>query len=232
MTEIKILESFELEIAKLNNTAEKPVTDDSLFWLNQAVDIFVKQRFCGDDKANPSSFEQSEKRRKDLINLTRTTNFKGDKLVLIDSPETYSKYKVAYPEDFLFVINEDVQISDLEGNHKLDTCVFECTKDSYMYRITNSLTDFHYRFHKARPLRVRTNTGCLLYTDKKYNIDIYKLGYIKKPNKITLDNPFNEYTDFDDTIMPEIIKIAAKMYLENTKDQRYQTIINEVNTQE
>ena len=54
MTEIKILESFELEIAKLNNAAEKPVTDDSLFWLNQAVNIFVKQRFCGDDKANPS----------------------------------------------------------------------------------------------------------------------------------------------------------------------------------
>lgn len=32
--------------------------------------------------------------------------------------------------------------------------------------------------------------------------------------------------------MPEIIKTAAQMYIENKSDQRYQTLSNEVNTQE
>ena len=101
-----------------------------------------------------------------------------------------------------------------------------------MYRVTNSLTDFHYRYHRARPLRVRTTNGCLLLTDKNYNIDKYVLGYLRKPKEITLDNPDDEYQDFEDIVMYEIIKIAAQMYLENKGDKRYQTISHEVITQE
>ena len=101
-----------------------------------------------------------------------------------------------------------------------------------MYRVNNSLTDFHYRFHRARPLRVRNSNGCMLLTDKQYKINKYSLGYLRKPTEITLDNPYDEYEDFEDIIMPEIIKIAAQMYLENKKDERYKTITQEVNTQE
>lgn len=69
-------------------------------------------------------------------------------------------------------------------------------------------------------------------TDKNYKIHSYTLGYLRKPNEITLEKPFEEYTDFEDIIMPEIIKIAAQMYLENKKDERYRTITAEVSTQE
>lgn len=100
----------------------------------------------------------------------------------------------------------------------MNTCVFECTADSFMYRVNNSLTDFHYRYKRARPLRIRTNDGCELLTDKNYIIKEYKLGYLRKPKEITLDNPFDEYTDFEDIIMPEIIKIAAQMFIENKGD--------------
>ena len=129
-------------------------------------------------------------------------------------------------------VNEDVVISDLDGENKINTCMFECTQDSFMYRVNNSLTDFHYRFHRARPLRVRNSNGCMLLTDKQYKISEYSLGYLRKPTEITLDNPYDEYEDFEDIIMPEIIKIAAQMYLENKKDERYKTITQEVNTQE
>jgi len=78
-----------------------------------------------------------------------------------------------------------------------------------MYRVNNSLTDFHYRFHRARPLRIRHDNGCELLTDKQYKIWRYTLGYLRKPKEITLENPFDEYTDFEDIVMPEIIKIAA-----------------------
>jgi hypothetical protein len=109
----------------------------------------------------------------------------------------------------MFVLNEDVVISDLNGGHAMDTCVFECTADSFMYRINNKLTDFHYRFHRARPLRVRTKDGFRLLTDKNYKIKTYTLGYLKVPEEITNEDPFKDYKDFEDYIWLEIVKIAA-----------------------
>lgn len=114
----------------------------------------------------------------------------------------------------------------------MNTCIFECTADSFMYRINNSLTDFHYRYHRARPLRIRTNDGFRLLTDKKYKIDSYTVGYLKVPTEITNENPLTEYNDFEDHIWFEITKIAAQMYIENQSDPRYKTITNEVLTQE
>lgn len=228
MKYIDILVGFETEIGLINDIVNKPATDDSLFWLNQAVAKFIKLRFNG-DFAHKMGYEQTEKRREDLINLYSVKTYR---------PETYSvhpsywQYDIEYPTDFLYLLNEDVIISDNNNKNKMDTCVFECTQDSFMYRVTNSLTDFHYRYKKARPLRIRTVEGCQLLTDKNYKIKEYKLGYLKQPKEITLDNPYDEYTDFPDSVMPEIIKMAAQMYLENTSSQRYQTISQEVLTQE
>ena len=231
MKYIDILANFEREIGLLDNSVDKPSTDDSLFWLNQAVAKFYKQRFNG-DFIHDTSYEQTEKRREDLINLYKSIQYSKDDMTIDQSQPSYDSFKVVYQKDFQFALNEDVIISDKNGEHKMNTCMFECTSDSFMYRVNNSLTDFHYRFHRARPLRVRLKDGCLLLTDKQYDVDTYVLGYLRKPKEITLDNPFDEYDDFQDIIIPEIIKIAAQMYLENKKDERYKTITQEVVTQE
>lgn len=231
MKNIDILANFEREINLIDNAVEKPSTDDSLFWLNQGVAKFTKERFNG-DFIHRTSYEQNEKRRTDLINLFKSKKYDRWDAEHISEHPSYDEYHIEYPEDFLFSLNEDVVISDTSDNHQMDTCVFECTQDSFMYRITNSLTDFHYKYHRARPLRIRDSKGCTLMTDKNYKIHSYTLGYLRKPNEITLEKPFEEYTDFEDIIMPEIIKIAAQMYLENKKDERYRTITAEVSTQE
>ena len=132
----------------------------------------------------------------------------------------------------MFVLNEDVVISDTDDNNLMDTCVFECTADNFMYRINNSLTDFHYRHHRARPLRVRTKDGFRLLTDKKYKIHGYTLGYLKVPEEIIGNDPEKDYNDFEYHTWVEIIKIAAQMYIENQSDPRYKTISAEVLTQE
>lgn len=231
MTNIEILTAFETEINQLNNELTKPSTDDSLFWLNQSVNKFVKIRFNG-DFIHREGYEQTEKRRNDLIKLFKTVTYDDEDMIKDISFASYDQYSIQYPKDFLYALNEDVVIADVDGNHKMDTCVFECTQDSFMYRINNSLTDFHYRFHRARPIRTRNKTGCLLLTDKKYIIKQYTLGYLRQPDEITLQDPYNQYLDFDDSTMYEIIKIAAQMYLENIKDQRYQTITSEIISQE
>lgn len=231
MTNIQILSAFEREINQIDDTLNKPATDDSLYWLNQAIYKFCKTRFNG-NAPHFTSYEQNEKRTKDLINLFVSNDL--DLSSVDESRATYNKYTVTYPENMMFVLNEDVVIDSVDGGHELDTSVFECTADSFMYRVNNTLTDFHYRHYKARPLRVKTQTGCDLLTDKKYKITKYTLGYLRNPNKISLDDPKAEYSDFPDVIMPEIIKIAAQMYIESQipMQQRYQTISNEVNTQE
>lgn len=229
MKYIDILEAFETEIGVVNQV-EKPLTSDSLFWLNQAVDKFVKLRF-NTDQVHRTSYEQNEKRRNDLINLYKTTKY--TQFSIDDNNPKYDKYIVEnYPDDFLFSLNEDAIITDNKGNNPYSTSIFECTSDSFMYRVTNSLTDFHYKYGEARPLRVCTDKGCYLLTDKNYKIKEYVLGYLRTPNKITLSTPFEEYTDFDNITIPEIIKIAAQMYLENTGNPRYKSITQEVMTQE
>lgn len=231
MRYIDILVSLEREINKFDNPVDKPSTDESLFWLNQAVAKFIKLRFNG-DLIHKTSYEQNEKRRTDLINLYVNKSYDKFDMNKDISEPSYDSFTIKYPDDFMFSINEDVVISDTNDQNKMNTCMFECTQDSFMFRVTNSLTDFHYRYHRARPLRIRNNDGCVLLTDKNYNIYKYTLGYLRKPTEITLENPFDEYKDFEDIIMPEIIKIAAQMYLENKKDERYKTITQEVITQE
>lgn len=231
MTNIQILAAFEREINQIDDVLNKPATDDSLYWLNQAVYKFCKTRFNG-NAPHFTSYEQNEKRTKDLVNLFVSSDL--DLSSVDESRATYNKYKLTYPEKMMFVLNEDVVIDSINGGHELDTSVFECTADSFMYRVNNTLTDFHYRHYKARPLRVKTQNGCNLLTDKKYKITKYTLGYLRNPNKISLEKPKEEYSDFSDVIMPEIIKMAAQMYIESQipMQQRYQTISNEVNTQE
>ena len=237
MKGVDILASFELEIAKINDILQKPLTDDSLYWINQAIMKFVKDRFNG-NAPKRTSYEQNEKRTLDLINLLREKEYELDSAT-DDSHINYDVYEYDYPDGseegvdkMLYVLNEDVVISDLNDQNLMDTCVFECTADNFMYRINNSLTDFHYRHHRARPLRVRTKDGFRLLTDKNYKIKKYTLGYLKVPEEITSQDPFKDYKDFEDNIWAEIIKIAAQMYVENQGDQRYNTLTNEVLTQE
>lgn len=229
MRGIDIIAAFELEINKMDDALSKPDTDDSLYWINQGIMKFVKDRFNG-DAPKRTSYEQNEKRTRDLVLLLR--EYKPE------TPETntqyhdYNYYEYNYPDDMMFALNEDVTISDNSGQNIVDTCVFECTADSFMYRINNSLTDFHYRHHRARPLRIRTANGFRLLTDKNYQINSYTLGYIKVPTEITNEDPEIDYPEFKDYTWLEIVKIAAQMYIENQSDPRYKTITNEVLTQE
>lgn len=228
MRGIDLIAGFELEINKLDNSLEKPVTDDSLYWLNQAAVKFAKDRFNG-NAPKRTSYEQNEKRTRDLINLLKEQSYETPEVVKHNS---YDSYEYEYPNDMMYVLNEDVTISNNSGNYVMDTCVFECTADSFMYRINNSLTDFHYRYHRARPLRIRTKDGFRLLTDKNYRINSYTLGYLKVPKEITNNNPYEDYTDFEYHTWLEIIKIAAQMYVENQSDPRYKTLTAEVLTQE
>lgn len=245
MKRLSILTAFEREINKLDDAINKPYTDDSLYWLNQAIAKFVKERFNG-NAPHYTSYEQNEKRLRDLIGLEKRETLVPTQLSFPSETqgEGYLQFVYKEPEDLMFTLQDRVTINDLGGGYPYTTATFECTNDSLMYRMTNSLTDFHYKHHKARPLRLRTREAIegsdelqnvvILYTDGKYVVDNYVITYLRKPQVLTDENPEKnpEYTDFNDHVWLEIIKIAAQMYVENQSDPRYKTLTNEVLTQE
>ena len=110
MRGIDIIAAFELEINKLDDSINKPVTDDSLYWINQGVMKFTKERFNG-NAPKRTSYEQNEKRTRDLINLLKESKLDAMK---IDDHSSYVSYEYVYPEDMLYVLNEDVEISNLD----------------------------------------------------------------------------------------------------------------------
>ena len=74
MRNIDILVGLEREINKFDSQLDKPSTDESLFWLNQAVGKFIKLRF-NSDLVHGTSYEQNEKRRTDLIKLYKQKTY-------------------------------------------------------------------------------------------------------------------------------------------------------------
>lgn len=242
MKRLDILAAYEVEIDKIDDAINKPVTDDSLYWLNQAVSKFMKERFNG-NAPHFTSYEQNEKRTKDLHRLYKRVLLQEEPIVddIWPNRNQYEAQLYTWPKDLLYILNEDVVIGGKDSENLYDTSVFECTADNFMYRVTNSLTDFHYNHNKARPLRVRAGEAkdgsqkVVLLNDKKYNVRNYWISYLRKPEKLTNENPDDanvEYNDFDDSVWFEIIKIAAQMYVENKAEPRYRTLTNEVLTQE
>lgn len=213
MTGRDLQKSFETRLWTIIPETEfeaKLDSDTIFYWINESAIKFAKDRFNG---YNPTktSYEQNEKRTRDLVNLYE------EKVSLTpieeETTETYDYKQYKYPEDLMFVLNEDVCISDNNDKHVLYTSVFECTADNFMYRINNSLTDFHYRYHKARPLRIRTQNGFRLLTDKNYKIHSYKLGYLRKPQKVDTNYDDKDCVDFQDYIWTEIVEQAVQMYI-------------------
>lgn len=230
MKYIDLQYAFETETASLDNyLTDKIPTYDILYWLNQAVYKFIKTRYNGNN-ALLTAFEQDEKRSRDLINL-----YKIEPIAITRTEKNkYTEFEGTFPDDVMFILDEYVEIYHMDTPEEVfPTEIFECTLDSYMYRITNTLTDFHWHNKRARPLRVRTTNGAKLLTDQQYEVFEYKIGYIREPQKITLDNPFEEYSEFPDYAQLEIVKLAAQMYVENSSNTaRYQTINNEVSQME
>lgn len=124
MKGIDLIAAFELEINKLDDALEKPVTDDSLYWINQAIMKFVKDRFNG-NAPKRTSYEQNEKRTRDLIKLLREDkstvilkyypDYNGPVdytfLSLTDSDETIQETKkyTATDIDLAFNLGDDIK---------------------------------------------------------------------------------------------------------------------------
>jgi hypothetical protein len=232
MTKVEILAAFETEVNVLNTQVAKPDTAVSVYFINAAIDKFVKTRYSGLN-VKGTGFEANQQRSDDLRTLIKTYQQQ-----FILHPNTY--YSVTLPSDYMYALGEETGIfSTTDSCWPLiddvpvvkPTDVLEATIENYNKLIENSLSEYHYKNRYAKPLRLRINDTVQLFTDGKYKVDYYKLTYLSKPITYSLVNPFDTYESLPEHTHQEICKMAAQLYIENQMPQanRYETISNEVN---
>lgn len=238
MKNIELLESFELEINKIDDNLTKPATRDSEYWLNRGLEKFWKTRYSGLNYKQ-QAFEQTEKRIDDLRTLIANKKYTAS-----DITSENNIYKVIIPEDYILLLGDTADIlpnsfnecwpKDNTGNYivkKTDT--LEATIETIDRQLSNSLSEYRLKYCSARPLRLIQNSQILLFTDDNYKVSQYRLVYLRRPKKINIHTaPYDEYTDLPEHTQSEIVKLAAKMYIENQANPRYNTYSNEVNEME
>lgn len=238
MKNIELLEAFELEINKLDDNLTKPATRDSEYWLNQGLEKFWKTRYSGINYKT-QAFEQTQKRVDDLRTLVKTKVYEGNDIFVGGDC-----YTVDLPNDYVILLGDTAGIApmddnecwelDNEGNYKVKkTDTLEATIETLDRQLANSLSEHRLKYCQARPLKLVHNNEVLLFTDGNYKVVYYRLVYLRRPEKIDIHtSPFDSYTDMPEHTHSEIVKLAAKMYIENQKDPRYTTLSNEVNEME
>ena len=184
MSPLEMQVSFELEINKIDSL-DKPLTVDVEYWLNTAQLIFVKTRYSGNNLTH-EGFEQSQKRIDDLTPLVTV-------LTISTSAGTDYKtntYTALLPADYMFTISEEVSIG---YNHPITSTptlkiqgITECTQDRYRQEIDNPMSQYHFHYLEARPLRLYVGDYVHLISDGNYTIPSYHLNYLRLPTDISI----------------------------------------------
>lgn len=232
MKYIELQEAFELEIDQIDNNETKPTTSDIAYWLTAGVDKFVNTRYSGINSKR-EAFEQTQKRIDDLRTLVTQKEYQ-----FVTYPQEYT---AELPADYKITVGETAVIfsdnlcwpkgpNGQPRTRHVD--VIECTVENIDQKLNNSLSEHRFNGTWARPLRLFMGDQVHLYTDGNYNIKNYILTYVRMPKVISLDNPYDEYTDMPEATHREIIKLAAELYLENKANPRYQSYMNEVSVME
>ena len=246
--------AFNIQLDKAESISHPAfLSKEKDYWINTAIRNLVKTRFSG---TNPlrKGFQQDQKRTDDLRFLVKTATYKflpegweevrdsyrlfknedDHNLVYVemrhdngDSTFTYSNY----PLDYWFAVGENISVyTDIDNLvTKLGTYdMTECTVDNITSHINNSLSDYHLRNNRAKPLRWISDGQIYIYKDTDYEVDNYQLVYLSKPEVFerratgTDINEDFEYTGMPEHLHDEIVAYAVRLALGSIGDERYQ----------
>lgn len=218
---------------------DKKLTSDEIFsLLNDALDKFWKTRYSGIN-FKAKAFEQDQKRIDDLRTLIKTKVYTEGEIT-----NTENVFSVNLPEDYVILLGDTAGISPNDGfdfpcwekddngyiTKYNDT--IESTIETIDKQLHNPLSEHKLKYANARPLKLIQNNNILLFTDGYYKVVNYKIVYLSKPSKLSLDNPTEEYTDLPEHTHLEIIKLAVQLYLSKKGTQNYNSYSNEIKEME
>jgi hypothetical protein len=203
------------------------------FWINEAIDRFVKTRYSGVN-SKQESFEQSQKRVEDLRSLVKeivltptestATETSGD-YTLSFKPNSWHIDEGDFPDDYMLFLNDEVAISfnhEVTGTSTtLRTYPILCTSDTYSTKVNDPYSEHRLHLSIARPLRMFSSKGIELITDGQYAITSYFLKYLRKPTIVAVGTSTD--CDLPEHTHREIVLLTVKILIENIESPRYQT---------
>jgi hypothetical protein len=200
-------------------------TEELDYWLNVAVDRFIKTRYSGNNLKR-QGFEQSQKRTDDLYTLVEEARLVPVAGAAVDDkPNAYLVDTTLFPDDYMLFLNDEVSITyshEVTGTAVTGqrTGVTECSSDNYYTKVSDPYGAHILHMSTASPLRMFSSKGVELITDGNYTIPYYYIRYIRKPAVIeynTTDCDLPEHTH------SEIVDLTVKILIENIESPRYQT---------
>ena len=216
------------------------LSSDQLFsLLNEAVDKFWKTRYSGINY-KLKGFEQNQKRIDDLRSLVKSKVYTENDIIA----NTTSDYNIILPNDYNVLLGDTVEITpidntdacwkkDIAGNYiPYSSDTIESTIETKDKQLTNSLSEHHLKYCKARPLRLISGSNITLLTDGQYKVYKYTIQYLSKPTKIGIGSLSTEYVDLPESTHMEIVKMAVQIYAATIPTQNYNSYSSEVNTME
>lgn len=218
---------------------EKLPSDTIISFINEAIDKFWKTRYSGMN-SKQRGFEQDQKRIDDLRTLVTRHTYKGTDITKVSQ----SEYTVTLPDDYVLLLGDTSGIApadgvlnecwelDSDGNYKIKySDTIEGTIETVDRIKENSLSEYHLKYTKAKPIKLMQDNTITLYTDGQYKVAEYTIEYLKKPSKVSLNiNPTQEYTDLPSHTHMEIVKLAVQLVLATLPN--YNVYSNEVHTME
>jgi hypothetical protein len=218
MTALQMKEEFLVGYDRVANLAAPGYTNEEIsLFLSEAQEMLVKTKYNPIGNKYQEGFEETEKRRKDLSAVT----VNGTGIISADQDG---------------VISENSVIYNLPDNHWLTTLEWVETDDSCKpTKVAIPITQDEYFNEKDNPFRKpneervwRLDSTSLngitrheIIKGTGYNINNYKLRYIKKLADIDIDS--NITSELHPMTHREIVKLAVTIALENQQDPRSQT---------
>lgn len=218
MTAAQLKEEFLVGYDKVASLAAPGYIDDEIStFLSDAQERFVKTRYTAMGNKYRAGVEETEKRRKELANITETTTLTAS----ATQEDLISSNSVLFdlPADFWLTLNEWVLTTDeCEPTKK----VVPITHDEYFEQISNP-------FKKPSSTRVwRMDVDDLdgvnrheIITDSSTTITSYSARYLKKLTDIDIAN--NVTSELHDMTHREIVNLAVTIALENSQEPRFQS---------
>ena len=212
---------------KVTNLAAPGYEDSEIEeFFNKALLQFVKHNYNPKGNKYREGFEETEKRRKDLSELTRNVILSGGSANTSSQSGALPNGELFdLPSEFLYTLMEEVVITSSDAcydNKRVK--VKPITHDEYTVNVENPWRkpdyDTAWRLDFSRDSTGANTLRHEIITDGTYTVSSYNLRYMKIPNAVSLAN--NVTFELHEATHAEIVDIAVRMAAGITDPQTYQ----------
>jgi hypothetical protein len=193
---------------------------DITYWLNKALISLINDKY--------KTYESNERIKRELYTLYDTATLTPSSTITFNS--TTNGYVIDLSSsNIMYTINERSTI--LYNSISYEVGVKDIKHDNLNDKLEDPYSEHKVHLNKMKPLKIDRDNEIVLITTSDYSIVNYKIQFIKIPDLFVIANSISasSFGVLPEILHNELITYTVRMILENEKNPRYQTILNEEN---